>query len=155
MLWPGSDHRQDKDRPQVEQVGGFHLFPILMFMFWNDLLVMIFYLNPCCKRKRRRRVGLNSWWLLKQLWNVERVLDECWNNDENVRVLKWPIWGEHLIELWWILNRIWDVVGAIMNLGCQWMVIWAVRRIYFCILIECNGDKWLYEYYEGSTILLY
>jgi len=65
-----------------------------------------------------KKSWINSWWLSKRLWNVEQVLDECWNNGENVRVLKWPIWGEHLIELWWILNRIWDVVGAIMNLGC-------------------------------------
>jgi hypothetical protein len=29
----GSDHRQDKDNPQVEQVGGFYLFLVMMFMF--------------------------------------------------------------------------------------------------------------------------
>ena len=55
------------------------------------------------------------------------------------------------------------------------MVVWALRRIYCCILlnaivtngcmsimkdlllyfIECNCDKWLYEYYEGSIVVLY
>jgi hypothetical protein len=48
-------------------------------------------------RKWRWSVGLNSLWLSKQLWNVDRVLDECWNNDENVRVLKWPIWGGYIL----------------------------------------------------------
>jgi hypothetical protein len=105
--------------------------------------------------KRWWSVWLNSWWLSKWLWNVEQVLDECWNNDENVNVLKWPIWGGYIIVLWWILNRIWDVDWAIMNLGCWWMVVWVLRRIYCCIFIKCNCDEWLYEYYEGCTVLLY
>jgi hypothetical protein len=62
-----------------------------------------------------------------------------------------------------------------MNLGCWWMVVWVLRRICCCILlnvimtnecmnitkdlllyfIECNCDEWLYEYYEGSTVVLY
>jgi len=62
-----------------------------------------------------------------------------------------------------------------MNLGCWWMVVWVLRRIYYCILldvivtnsymsitkdlllyfIEYNCDEWLYEYYEGSIIVLY
>lgn len=75
---------------------------VLKWLTCDDML-----LNPCCKKKWRRRVGLNSWWLSKWLWNVEQVLNECWNNGENVRVLNWPFWGEHLIELWWILNRMW------------------------------------------------
>ena len=129
----------------------------------------------------------------KRLWNVDRVLDEYWNNDENVNVLKWPIWGVYIMVLWWILNRIWDADWAIMNLGCWWMVLWVLRRIYYCIFIECNCDEWfvwvwpriyhyiilnvivtnvlrkiyhciilnvnyheqLYEYYEGSIVVLY
>jgi hypothetical protein len=120
--------------------------------------------------KPRWSVWLNSWWLLKRLWNVDRVLVECWNNDENVNVLKWLVWGGYIIVLWWILNRLWDVDWAIMNLGCWWMVIWVLQRIYCCILlngcisimkdlllyfIECNCYEWLYEYYEGSTVIFY
>jgi len=61
-----------------------------------------------------------------------------------------------------------------MNLGCWWMVIWVLRRIHCCILldvivingcisitndlllyfIECNCDEWLYEYNEGSIVVL-
>jgi len=53
------------------------------------------------------------------------------------------------------------------------MVVWVLRRIYRCILlnvivtngcmsitkdlplyyIECNYDEWFYEYYEGSTVV--
>jgi hypothetical protein len=78
----------------------------------------------------------------------------------------------YIIVLRWILNRLWDVDWVIMNLGCWWRVVWGFWRIYCCILfnvivtngcmnitkhlrlyfIECNRDKWLYEYYEGSTI---
>ena len=125
--------------------------------------------------KQRWSVWLKSWWLSKRLWNVDRVLVECWNNDENVNVLKWTVRGEYIIVLQWILNRLWDVNWAIMNLGCWWMVIWVLRRIYCCILlnvimtngcmsitkdlllyfIECNCDEWLYEYYDESTIVLY
>jgi len=55
------------------------------------------------------------------------------------------------------------------------MIVWVLWRIYFCVLlnvivmngcmnitkdlllyfIECNCDKWLYEYYEGFTVVLY
>jgi hypothetical protein len=125
--------------------------------------------------KQQWSAWLNSWWLLKRLWNVDRVLDECWDDDENVNVLKWPIWGGYIIVLRWILNWLWDVDWAIMNLGCWRMVVWVLQRIYCCILlnvimtngcmsitkdlllyfIECNCDEWLYEYYDESTIVLY
>jgi len=62
-----------------------------------------------------------------------------------------------------------------MNLGCWRIVVWVLRRIYYCILlnvimtngcmsimkdlllyfIECNYDEWLYGYYEGSTDVFY
>jgi hypothetical protein len=55
------------------------------------------------------------------------------------------------------------------------MIVWVLRKIYYCVFlnvivmngcmnitkdlllyfIECNCDEWLYEYYEGSTIVLY
>jgi hypothetical protein len=66
----------------------------------------------------------------------DRVLDECWNNDENVNVLKWSIWSGYIIMLWWILNQIWDVDWVTMNLGCWWMVVWVLRRIYQCIILK-------------------
>jgi hypothetical protein len=73
--------------------------------------------------KRQWSIWLNSGWLSKWLWNVNRVLDECWNNDENVNVLKWPVWDGYIIVLRWILNRLWDVDRAIMNLGYWRMVV--------------------------------
>jgi hypothetical protein len=126
--------------------------------------------------KRQWSVWLNSWWwLLKWLWNVDRVLVECWNNNENVNVQKWPVRGGYIIVLQWILNRLWDVEWAIINLGYWWMVVRELWRIYCCILfnvimmndcmsitnylllyfIECNCDEWLYEYYEGYTVVSY
>jgi len=112
--------------------------------------------------KQQWSVRLNSWGLSKWLWNVDRVLDECWDDDENVNVLKWPVWGGYIIALRWILNGLWDVDWAIINLGCWRMVVWVLRRIYWCILlnvimtngcmsitkdllmyfIECNYDEW-------------
>jgi len=100
------------------------------------------------------------------------------------RMVVWVLWRIYCCillnvimtnSLWWILNWLWDVDWAIMNLGCWRMVVWVLRRIYCCILlnvimmngcmsitkdlllyfIECNYDKWLYEYYEGSTIVFY
>ena len=125
--------------------------------------------------KRWWNVWLNSGWLSKWIWNADRVLDECWNNDENVNFLKWPVWGGCIIVLQWILNRLWDVDWAIMNLGCWQMVVWVFWRIYYCILlkvivknncisitknlllyfIEYNCDERSYEYYEGSVVVFY
>jgi len=104
-----------------------------MIYFINDLL-----LNPCWMMKRRWSVWWNSGWLLKWLWNVDRVLDECWNNDENVNVLKWLVWGGYIIVLRWMLNRLWDVDSAIKNLSCWRMVVWVLRRTYCCILLSVN-----------------
>ena len=143
---------------------------VLKWFTYDDIL-----LNPWWMMKQQWSVWLNSWWLSKRLWNVDWVLDECWDDDENVNVLKWLVWGEYIITLRWILNWLWDVDWAIMNLGCWWMVVWVLWRIYCCILlnvimmngcmsitkdlllyfIECNYDEWLYEYYEGSTVVFY
>ena len=49
--------------------------------------------------KRQWSVWLKSWWLSKRLWNIDRVLIECWNYDKNVNVLKWPIRGGYSIEM--------------------------------------------------------
>jgi len=76
--------------------------------------------------KRRWSVWLKSWWLSKRLWNVDWVFVECWNNDENINVLKWPVRGGYIVVLRWILNRLWDVDWAIMNLGWWWMVVWVL-----------------------------
>ena len=127
---------------QGQSTGGagrwFPLFSCMMFMFWNDLLINDLLLNPCWMMKWRWSVWLNSGWLLKWLWNVDRVLDECWNNDENVNVLKWLVWGGYIIVLRWILNRLWDVDWAIMNLGCWRIVVWVLWRTYCCILLSVN-----------------
>jgi hypothetical protein len=170
----GSDHCQDKDKPQVEQVGFSTFFSydvyVLKWFTYDDIL-----LNPWWLMKQQWSVRLNSWGLSKRLWNIDRVLNECWVDDENVNVLKWPIWGGYIIALRRILNWLWDVDLAFMNLGCRRMVVWVLRRIYYCILlnvimtngcmsitkdlplyfIECNYDEWLYEYYEGSTVVFY
>ena len=120
--------------------------------------------------KRQWSVWLKSWWLSKWLRNVNRVLVECWNNDENVNVLKWPVRGGYIIVLRWILNWLWDVDWAIMNLGCWWMVVWVLQMILNVIVtndcmsimkdlslyyIKWNYHAWLYEYYERSTVVLY
>jgi len=111
----------------------------------------------------------------KRLWNVDQVLVESWSNDDNVNVLKWPVWGGYIIVLRWIWKQLWDIDWAIMNLGSWSMVVWVLRRIYCCIFLDvivtngcmsitkdlllyfigCNCDEWLYEYYEGSIIVLY
>jgi hypothetical protein len=117
-------------------------------------------------------------WILDDCWNdydmPNQVLVERWNNDENVNVLKWLAWGGYIIVLRWILNRLWDGDWAIMNLGWWWIIVWILQKIYCCILlnvivtndslsiikdlllyfIECNCDEWLYEYHEGSNIIL-
>jgi hypothetical protein len=133
---------------------------VLKWFTYDDIL-----LNPCWMIKRRWSVWLNYWWLSNRLGNVDRVLVECWNNEENVNVLKWPVWGGYIIMLQWILNRLWDVDWAIMNLGYWWRVVWVLQRIFYCILlnvigtnssmsitkdlllyfIKCNCDNWLYE----------
>jgi hypothetical protein len=84
--------------------------------------------------KRRWSVWLNSWWLSRRLCNVDQVLDECWNNDENVNVLKWPVWGGYIIVLRWMINWLWDLIRLL------W--IWA-------------ADEWLYKYYEWFTVVFY
>jgi hypothetical protein len=104
----------------------------MMFMFWNDTYDDIL-LNPWRMMKQQWSVYLNSWWLSKRLWNVDRVLDKYWDDDENVNVLKWPVWGGYIMALQWILNWLWDVDLAIMNLGCWRMVVWVLRKIYCCI----------------------
>jgi hypothetical protein len=129
---------------------------VLKWFTYDNIL-----LNPCWMMKRRWSVWLNFGWLLKWRWNVNRVLNECWNNDENVNALKWPVWGGYIIVLRWILNRLWDVNWPIMNLGYWWKVVWVLRRTYCCILlsvkvrnssmsitkdlllyfIECKGDR--------------
>jgi hypothetical protein len=37
----------------------------------------------------------------------------------------------------------------------SWMVVWVLRKIYRCIILIVNYHEWLYEYYEGSIVLLY
>jgi hypothetical protein len=143
---------------------------VLKWFTYDDVL-----LNSCWMMKRWWRVWLNSRWLSKWLWNVDRILDECWNNDKNVNVLKWLVWGGYIIVLRWIFNRLWDVDWTIMNLGCWRMAVWVLRRTYCCILLsvkvknscmsimknlrlyfmECNCNEWLSEYYEGSNIVFY
>jgi len=89
------------------------MFYVLKWLTYDDIL-----LNPWWMMKQQWSVRLNSWRLSKRLWNVDRVLDECWVDDENVNVLKWLVWGGYIIALRWILNWLWDVDWAIMNLGC-------------------------------------
>jgi len=82
--------------------------------------------------------------MLKWLWNVDQVLNECWNDDENVNVLKWLVWGGYIIMLWWILNQLWDVNWAVMKLGCWRMSnqLWNVDCDWW--LASANGirDGW-------------
>jgi hypothetical protein len=84
-------------------------FSCMMLMFWNDLLMDDILLNPWWMMRQRWNVWLNFWWMLQRLWNVDWVLDECWNDDENVNVLKWLGWGGYIIALRSMLNQLWDV----------------------------------------------
>ena len=59
---------------------------VLKWFTYDDILLNLWWMM-----KWRWSVWLNSWWLSKWLWNVDRVLYECWNDDENVNILKWPI----------------------------------------------------------------
>ena len=104
---------------------------VLKWFTYDDIL-----LNPYWMMKWWRRVWLNSGWLSKWLWNVDWILDECWNNDENVNVLKWLVWDGYIIVLRWIFNWLWDVDWAIMNLGYWWMVVRVLWRLYCCILFN-------------------
>jgi hypothetical protein len=102
--------------------------------------------------KRQWSVWLNSWWLLKWLWNVDEVLDECWNNNENVNVLKWPVWVGYIFALRWILYRLWDVDWAIMKLSCWRMVVWVLDCCILLNVILMNGCM---RNYEGTIVVLY
>jgi hypothetical protein len=118
------------------------MFSIIYIVFF----IIRGFINPCWMMKWQWSVWLNSGWLLRWLWNVDRVLDECWNNDENVNVLKWPVWDGYIIVLQWILNRLWEVDWAIMNLGCWRMVVWVLQRTYYFIYLSnvrnCIDQKW-------------
>jgi len=91
--------------------------------------------------KRQWSIWLNSGWLSKWLWNVNRVLDECWNNDENVNVLKWPVWDGYIIVLRWILNRLWDVDKGYYEFGLLTNGCIGITKDLLLYFIECKGDE--------------
>jgi hypothetical protein len=35
------------------------------------------------------------------------------------------------------------------------MVVQVLQKIYRCIILNVNYHEWLYEYYEGSIVVLY
>jgi hypothetical protein len=35
------------------------------------------------------------------------------------------------------------------------MVVWEIMKELLLYYIKCNYDEWLYEYYDGSIIVLY
>jgi len=43
---------------------------------------------------------------------------------------------------------------AIWNAKLSRMVVWVLRRIYRCIILNVNCYELLYEYYEGSIVIL-
>jgi hypothetical protein len=61
---------------------------------------------------------LHCWRILNRLCNVD------WVVDENVIVLKWPVWGWYIIALWWILNRPWNVYWVVDEnvIVLKWLV---------------------------------
>jgi len=132
---PWSDLRSSKDTLQEEWVGGFHLFLVwclcfeIIYLWWyfiksllNDETTMKCLIEVLMIVEMTMKCRLGSCWMLKQWWNIN--------------VLKWLVRGGYIIVLRWILNRLWDVDWAIMNLGCWWMVVWVLRRIYYCILFN-------------------
>ena len=88
------------------------------------------------------------YWILDEWCNddelFDRVLYECWNDEENANVWKWPVWGGYIIVLRWILNRLWDVDWAVMKMGYWWMSnrLWNVDCDWW--LASANGiwDGW-------------
>jgi hypothetical protein len=137
-------------------VASFPPFSCMLFMFWNDLFMMIYY------------------WILDEWWNDDEVfdwiLDDCWNDYEmfieflmNVKTMSKMLmfWNDlfevdiYVITLQWILNRFWDVDWAVMNLGCWWMIVWVLRRIYHCIMLKVICYECLFKYCEVSIIVLY
>ena len=75
----------------------------------------------------------------------------------------------------WIYYCVVMNIKSTMNLDCWWMIVRVLRRIHCCILLDvimtngcmsitkdpllyfigCNCDEWLYEYNEGSIVVLY
>jgi hypothetical protein len=53
----------------------------------------------------------------------------------------------------WVIQNVYCCV--ILNAKLSWMVVWVLQMIYRCIILNVNCHKWLYEYYEGSTVALY
>jgi hypothetical protein len=35
------------------------------------------------------------------------------------------------------------------------MVVWEIMKELLLYYIKCNYDEWLYEYYDGSIVVLY
>ena len=152
-MLPRSDHRQDRDKSQVEQVGVLHLLLVWCLCF-EMILMMIYY------------------WILEEWWNNNEVstwiLDDCQNDYE--MLIKFLMNVETMMKMLMFWNDMFEVIyycvamnikltmrcwlgyyefGLLTN-GC--MSITKDLLLYF---IECNYDEWLYEYYEGSTVVFY
>ena len=44
---------------------------------------------------------------------------------------------------------------VLYSMKLSWMVVQVLQNIYCCIILNVNYHEWLYEYYEGSIIVLY
>ena len=64
----------------------------------------------------------------------------------------WPPCGSTLVLPGYLLlwhSCTWDKTSTLWS--CQWVL----RKIYRCIILNVNCHEWLYEEYEGSTVMLY
>jgi hypothetical protein len=107
---------------QGQTTGGigrwFPPFSRMMFMIWNDLLMMIYYWI------------LDEWWnddemfdwILNDCWNDYWILDEWWNDDEMFDWILNDCWNDYemLIEFETMLKMLmfWNVLFKVNILLC-------------------------------------
>jgi hypothetical protein len=140
-VWSGSDNRQYKDNPQVEQVGSFHLFLVwclcfeMIYLWWyfiksllNDETTMKCVIEFVMIVELTKKCQLSSGWMLKQ-WR------KCYCS--KMTCLRW-------IYYCVAMNikptmRCWLGYYEFVLLMKGTMSITKDFLLYF---IECNCDKW-------------
>jgi hypothetical protein len=87
VVQPWSNHRQDKDKLRVEQVGGSHLFLDDVYVF--EMIYLWWYIiKSLLKDETMMKCLIELWMIVEMTMKCWSILHECWNNDENVNVLK-------------------------------------------------------------------
>jgi hypothetical protein len=84
---------------------------------------------------------------LLSIWDVNEWLYEYY--EEPTVVFYWMKMWQMVVWVFWRIYYC-SLLNVIMKNGC--MSISRAQLLYF---IECNCDEFLYEYYEGSIVVLY